>query len=353
MNIDTKKILLYTLILYVVIDIIRKFDNPLKNIINNFIENFKLNSQIKNKENNDTNNTNNTDNLNNNSANNTNDTNNSNNSNNTNNTNNTNNLNDNNNSLLKLKKRKKRRRDSLSRLDDLIQMSDTDDDDLEFINDNDENDNNQNLSSNTIKNTIKNKNLSDDTSSLEKIPEDNTEEMYDENYLEKTLVYFIISINEEIIGRIVIKLFDEEVPITCKNFRELSYSSPIVGDDKPAYENSSFHRTIKDFMVQSGKLLSKDVSIYGETFEDENFDIKHSEAGLISMSNEGPDTNSSQFFILTQPAPHLDGKNVVFGKVIDGMDIVKIIEESPTKDDIPIDNIKIYESGLLGPINLK
>ena len=337
---ETKKILLYLLILYVVIDIIRKFNNPLKEFLNSFINqkiknitnNSDTNNQNEISENKDINNYEN------------NDTNNERIKNKVENSDREKNRNS-------KKKKRRHRKDSVSQLDELIQMSDMDDDDLEFINEDDnEDDNNNELS---YANSSQKQSLSQQNNpqALEKIQE-TSEEMYDDNYLEKTLIYFIIAINDDIVGRIIIKLFDEEVPITSKNFRELSYSSPIVGDTSPAYEGTKFHRTIKDLMIQGGRMKHKDVSIYGEKFEDENFDIKHSEAGLISMVNEGPDTNSSQFFILTKPAPHLDGKNVVFGKVIDGMDIVKIIEESPTKDDIPIDNIRIYESGLLGPINI-
>jgi peptidyl-prolyl isomerase D len=145
-------------------------------------------------------------------------------------------------------------------------------------------------------------------------------------------------------GRIKIHLFDDITPKTCENFRSLCKNKKYVG--------VPFHRIIKGFMIQGGDILNKDgtgsYSIYGDRFADENFIKRHSEAGLISMANSGKDTNGSQFFIITNKQPHLDGKHVVFGKVINGMDIVYKIERIPTNsNDSPINNIIIEDCGLL------
>ena len=145
-------------------------------------------------------------------------------------------------------------------------------------------------------------------------------------------------------GDIHIELFDELVPKTAENFRELCRNKKYI--DTP------FHRVIKGFMIQGGDYENGNgtggQSIWGGNFQDENFILKHNEPGLLSMANAGPGTNGSQFFILTQPQKHLDGKHVVFGKVVKGMDVVYRIERTPVNfEDKPIHDILVEDCGIL------
>lgn len=144
-------------------------------------------------------------------------------------------------------------------------------------------------------------------------------------------------------GRIIINLNTDVVPKTCKNFNSLC--------EKKAYNGIKFHRIIKDFMVQGGDITNNDgtggMSIYGSSFNDENFILKN-ERGTLSMANGGPNTNSSQFFINTVDTPWLDGKHVVFGKVIKGMDLVDFISNLETdENDKPINDVVIVDSGIM------
>jgi peptidyl-prolyl cis-trans isomerase B (cyclophilin B) len=164
--------------------------------------------------------------------------------------------------------------------------------------------------------------------------------------------YFDISINGIPEGRVIIRLFDDTVPLTCKNFRALC-SQGLFDKSKPSYQDSTFHRVIKDFMIQGGDFTSGDgtggFSIYGDKFPDENFELKHNQQGMLSMANSGPNTNSSQFFITTKKTPWLDNKHVVFGIVLKGFDIIQKIENLETNNDKPIYEVKIIKSGLLEP----
>jgi cyclophilin family peptidyl-prolyl cis-trans isomerase len=168
--------------------------------------------------------------------------------------------------------------------------------------------------------------------------------------------YFDISIGGIPEGRIIFQMFDEDVPKTCKNFR-YHCCRGINGKTEPSYKDTTFHRVIKDFMIQGGDFTKGDgtggLSIYGEKFEDENFDLKHNQPGLLSMANSGPNTNGSQFFITTKETPWLDNKHVVFGIVLKGFDIVKKIENIETNNDNPIHLVKITDCGLLTDNNLQ
>lgn len=163
------------------------------------------------------------------------------------------------------------------------------------------------------------------------------------------LVFMDISVADYPMGKIVIKLFDDVVPMTCNNFRVLCSNK-----NKLTYKGSIFHRVINNFMIQGGDITEGNgrggMSIYGRKFEDENFDIPHDRPYLLSMANSGKNTNGSQFFITTSETPHLDGKHVVFGEVVDGFKVIDKINNLDTDgndrpfDDVVISNCGIYKS---------
>jgi peptidylprolyl isomerase len=166
-------------------------------------------------------------------------------------------------------------------------------------------------------------------------------------------VFFDITIGGEPAGRIVMELRADVTPKTAENFRALCTGEKGMGRaGKPLhYKGSAFHRIIPDFMCQGGDFTQGNgtggESIYGMKFEDENFELKHTAPGLLSMANAGPGTNGSQFFLTTVETPWLDGKHVVFGSVVEGMDVVRKMESVGSRSGRTSEPVVIADCGQL------
>merc|ERR1719431_266742 len=160
-------------------------------------------------------------------------------------------------------------------------------------------------------------------------------------------VFFDVEIDGQNAGRITMELRQDVCPKTAENFRCL-----CTGEQGFGYKNSIFHRVIPNFMCQGGDFTRGDgrggKSIYGEKFSDENFKLKHTGPGILSMANSGPNTNGSQFFLYTAATPHLNGKHVVFGKVTaDTYGVVTKIEKVGSGSGKTSKEVKIVKSGVL------
>eukprot|EP00197_Chlamydomonas_leiostraca_P007296 CAMPEP_0202869428 /NCGR_PEP_ID=MMETSP1391-20130828/12447_1 /ASSEMBLY_ACC=CAM_ASM_000867 /TAXON_ID=1034604 /ORGANISM="Chlamydomonas leiostraca, Strain SAG 11-49" /LENGTH=225 /DNA_ID=CAMNT_0049549741 /DNA_START=80 /DNA_END=754 /DNA_ORIENTATION=+ len=171
--------------------------------------------------------------------------------------------------------------------------------------------------------------------------------------VENPRVFWDIAINGEDAGRIVMELRADIAPKTAENFRCLCTGERGMGrlGKRLHYKGSFLHRIIPDFMAQGGDFTNGDgtggESIYGTKFADESFTLKHDSPGILSSANAGPNTNGSQVFVCFQAAPWLDGKHVVFGKVVEGMPVVKRIEVCGTRSGKPTKKVQIVDCGQL------
>jgi len=168
-----------------------------------------------------------------------------------------------------------------------------------------------------------------------------------------TKVFFDIDIAEKDAGRIVIGLFGDDLPLTTANFRALCTGERGLGKSRVplSYKGSIFHRVIPGFMLQGGDFTNANgsggESIYGDKFRDEAFKFRHDAPGILSMANSGKNTNGSQFFITTVAKPHLDGQHVIFGRVVEGMELVKKIESYGSQGGATKARISIRDCGEL------
>ena len=168
-------------------------------------------------------------------------------------------------------------------------------------------------------------------------------------------VYFDIAIDQKPVGRIVIGLHGTVVPKTVHNFETLCRGDTTIGTVSLKYKDSTFHRIIPGFMIQGGDFTKHNGtggrSVYGTPidgrFNDENFDLQHTGPGIISMANSGSNTNGSQFFITTSRTSHLNKRHVVFGTVVDGWDVVQLIESHGSSSGKPMADVRIVDAGVL------